>query len=59
MMEDYICQSSDCGETWERSLEGNLIPGCINSGSWQHLSESHNCPACDDFETDWRWVKND
>ena len=54
-MKDYICQNFDCGETWETNHNGNLIPMHIKSGSWKHISDSNNCPACDEGN-DWEWI---
>jgi len=55
----YTCQNSNCGETWEQDENGSLVPGLIGSGLWEHLSDSSKgCPACDDREEDWLWIKN-
>jgi len=29
-----------------------------DSGTWEHLSKSNNCPACDILWKDWRWVRD-
>lgn len=57
-LEIYKCQNPFCEETWD-VFDGNLISGYTNSGSWEHISNSNNCPQCDDYEKDWRWVRND
>lgn len=54
----YQCKNKNCQETWDVDFEGNLVPSYCQSGSWKHISDSTNCPACDDYEIDWVWIRN-
>jgi hypothetical protein len=51
----YTCQNPECGESWETTPSGGLIP-CIGGGYWVASREIKQCPCCDDEEKYWKFV---